>query len=183
MDAAAVDACFDLLLADQPGARAAFAACHAAGLGSGSATQQHLAAAGVLLAIAADFDDFRGLPAALAQFAQGWALTPAAPRPQDCPQDRPQDRAQIRPQDRLRLAAAQVAVPLLDHGVAHDAPQVLAAVAQVCFDYGVPFAAVRTISDRADDQAHVDFPSFVAEVASRYALEIIRHLMPLLSKI
>jgi adenosylhomocysteine nucleosidase len=53
----------------------------------------------------------------------------------------------------------------------------------VCFDYGVPFAAVRTISDRADDQAHVDFPSFVAEVASRYALEIVRHLMPLLSKI
>lgn len=48
-----------------------------------------------------------------------------------------------------------------------------AAVAQVCFDYGLPFAAVRTISDRADDQAHVDFPKFVAEVASRYALAII----------
>jgi hypothetical protein len=28
-----------------------------------------------------------------------------------------------------------------------------AAVAQVCHDYGVPFAAVRTISDRADDAA------------------------------
>lgn len=47
-----------------------------------------------------------------------------------------------------------------------------AAVAQVCLDYGVPFAAVRTISDRADDSAHVDFPSFVDKVASRYA-----HLM------
>ena len=57
-----------------------------------------------------------------------------------------------------------------------------AAVAQVCFDYGVPFAAVRTISDRADDQAHVDFPTFVAAVASRYALSIIENLMPLLSK-
>src|SRR5450830_52340 len=55
-----------------------------------------------------------------------------------------------------------------------------AAVAQVCFDYGVPFAAVRTISDRADDQAHVDFPTFVTEVASRYALAIIQNLMPLL---
>ncbi|WP_114972795.1 5'-methylthioadenosine/adenosylhomocysteine nucleosidase [Rhodoferax ferrireducens] len=55
-----------------------------------------------------------------------------------------------------------------------------AAVAQVCFDYGVPFAAVRTISDRADDQAHVDFPLFVTEVASRYALAIIQNLMPLL---
>lgn len=57
-----------------------------------------------------------------------------------------------------------------------------AAVAQVCFDYGVPFAAVRTISDRADDQAHVDFSSFVTEVASRYALVIIQNFMQLLSK-
>ena len=48
-----------------------------------------------------------------------------------------------------------------------------AAVAQVCFDYDVPFAAMRTISDRADDTAHVDFPKFVQEVASRYALSII----------
>ncbi|MEI8169436.1 MAG: 5'-methylthioadenosine/adenosylhomocysteine nucleosidase [Rhodoferax sp.] len=55
-----------------------------------------------------------------------------------------------------------------------------AAVAQVCFDYGVPFAAVRTISDRADDQAHVDFPTFVKEVASRYALAIVQNLMPML---
>jgi adenosylhomocysteine nucleosidase len=48
-----------------------------------------------------------------------------------------------------------------------------AAVAQVCADYRVPFAAVRTISDRADDTAHVDFPKFVTEVASVYALKII----------
>lgn len=57
-----------------------------------------------------------------------------------------------------------------------------AAVAQVCFDYGVPFAAVRTISDRADDQAHVDFPTFVAEVASQYALAIIGQFLALLPK-
>jgi uridine phosphorylase len=44
-----------------------------------------------------------------------------------------------------------------------------AAIAQVCHDYGVPFAAVRTISDRADDAAHGDFESFVREVASRYS--------------
>lgn len=55
-----------------------------------------------------------------------------------------------------------------------------AAVAQVCADYGVPFAAVRTISDRADDQAHVDFPAFVAEVASPYARAIVHQLMNLL---
>ncbi len=55
-----------------------------------------------------------------------------------------------------------------------------AAVAQACFDYGIPFAAVRTISDRADDTAHVDFPVFVKDVASLYAQAIIRELMKLL---
>ena len=48
-----------------------------------------------------------------------------------------------------------------------------AAMAQVCHDCGVPFAAVRTISDRADDAAHVDFERFVAQVASRYSLALI----------
>jgi adenosylhomocysteine nucleosidase len=48
-----------------------------------------------------------------------------------------------------------------------------AAVAQVCHDYGVPFAAVRTISDRADDTAHTDFQRFIREVASRYSLAIL----------
>jgi adenosylhomocysteine nucleosidase len=48
-----------------------------------------------------------------------------------------------------------------------------AAVAQVCHDYGVPFAAVRTISDRADDSAHVDFNAFVRDTASRYAVGIV----------
>ena len=52
-----------------------------------------------------------------------------------------------------------------------------AAVAQVCHDYGVPFAAVRTISDRADDAAHVDFPVFVREVASVYAQRIVAELL------
>lgn len=52
-----------------------------------------------------------------------------------------------------------------------------AAVAQVCHDYGVPFAAVRTISDRADDAAHVDFPAFVQTVASRYADHIVQGLL------
>ena len=48
-----------------------------------------------------------------------------------------------------------------------------AAVAQVCHDFAVPFAAVRTISDRADDSAHVDFGAFVKEVASAYSRDII----------
>ena len=48
-----------------------------------------------------------------------------------------------------------------------------AAVAQVCFDYRVPLAAVRTISDRADDAAHLDFERFLKDVASRVAHEVV----------
>ncbi len=48
-----------------------------------------------------------------------------------------------------------------------------AALAQVCADFGVPFAVLRTISDRADDSAHVDFAAFIAEVASAYTRAIV----------
>lgn len=52
-----------------------------------------------------------------------------------------------------------------------------AAFAQVCHDFGIPLAVVRTISDRADDAAHVDFPRFLREVASRYSGAVIHSLM------
>ncbi len=64
-----------------------------------------------------------------------------------------------------------------------DLPEALAvemegaAIAQVCHDYGLPFAAVRTISDRADDTAHVDFARFVQEVASRQSAAIVQALL------
>lgn len=48
-----------------------------------------------------------------------------------------------------------------------------AAVAQVCHDHGVPFGAVRTVSDRADDSAHVDFPLFLDRVARHYSAHIV----------
>ena len=48
-----------------------------------------------------------------------------------------------------------------------------AAVAQACADFGRPFAVVRTISDRADDTAHVDFARFIEEVASATTRAII----------
>ena len=48
-----------------------------------------------------------------------------------------------------------------------------AAFAQVCHDYGVPFAAVRTVSDRADDAAHGDFLTFIDQVASRHSAAIV----------
>jgi adenosylhomocysteine nucleosidase len=49
-----------------------------------------------------------------------------------------------------------------------------AAVAQVCHEYGVPFSVIRTLSDTADDQAHIDFPAFLNEVASLYSHGILR---------
>jgi adenosylhomocysteine nucleosidase len=52
-----------------------------------------------------------------------------------------------------------------------------AAMAQVCHDYGVPLAAVRTISDRADDAAHVDFPRFIQSIASRYSVAVLNRLL------
>ena len=55
-----------------------------------------------------------------------------------------------------------------------------AAVAQVCHDYGVAFGAVRTISDRADDSAHVDFQTFMDQVASRYTCTIVEKFLHLL---
>jgi adenosylhomocysteine nucleosidase len=64
--------------------------------------------------------------------------------------------------------------------LARELPEALAvemegaALAQVCHDFGVPFAVVRTVSDRADDSAHVDFVRFLAETASRTSEAIVR---------
>jgi len=51
-----------------------------------------------------------------------------------------------------------------------------AAVAQVCFEYEIPFTIIRTISDAADDSAHIDFTSFLSKVSSLYSVEIIKSL-------
>ena len=48
-----------------------------------------------------------------------------------------------------------------------------AAVAQACADFERPFVVLRTISDRADDTAHVDFGRFIDEVASVYTRVIV----------
>jgi len=52
-----------------------------------------------------------------------------------------------------------------------------AAMAQVCHDYQVPFAAVRIISDRADDDATIDFLHFIREIAARYSAEVMSALL------
>ena len=49
-----------------------------------------------------------------------------------------------------------------------------AAVAQVSFEMGRPFAVVRTISDNANENAAVDFTRFVEQVAARYAFSIVQ---------
>ncbi len=49
-----------------------------------------------------------------------------------------------------------------------------AAVAQVCFEFGVPFAVIRTISDGANEESPHDFMQFIERVASRYAFGIVK---------
>jgi adenosylhomocysteine nucleosidase len=72
--------------------------------------------------------------------------------------------------DATRLAALKNALPDL---LAVEMEG--AAVAQACFELGVPFAVVRTISDNANDSAATDFLHFVKTVASRYAVGIVRN--------
>ncbi|MDO5290337.1 MAG: 5'-methylthioadenosine/adenosylhomocysteine nucleosidase [Pseudomonadota bacterium] len=75
--------------------------------------------------------------------------------------------------DRFVATAAESAAlrAALPHALAVEMEG--AAVAQVCHDFGVPFAALRTISDRADDSAHVDFSRFIEQVASRYSQAVL----------
>lgn len=49
-----------------------------------------------------------------------------------------------------------------------------AAVAQVCYELGVPCGVIRTISDNANENAATDFMRFVKSVAARYAFYIVK---------
>jgi adenosylhomocysteine nucleosidase len=50
-----------------------------------------------------------------------------------------------------------------------------AAVAQVCYEYSIPFTIIRTISDNSNDNSHLDFPKFAKEIASEYALGVLKN--------
>lgn len=50
-----------------------------------------------------------------------------------------------------------------------------AAVAQVCYEYKVPFSIIRIISDKANDNATIDFSRFANSIASNYALGILKN--------
>lgn len=50
-----------------------------------------------------------------------------------------------------------------------------AAVAQICYEYDLPFSIIRIISDKADDNSSMDFPLFASKVASKYPLGILKN--------
>ncbi len=52
-----------------------------------------------------------------------------------------------------------------------------AAVAQVAHEYGLPFIVIRIISDKANEDSHIDFPRFIEKVASHFTAGIIRHMV------
>jgi len=52
-----------------------------------------------------------------------------------------------------------------------------AAVAQVCYEYQIPFTIIRTISDTADHQAELDFPKFIKAISSKYSEGILKELL------
>jgi adenosylhomocysteine nucleosidase len=52
-----------------------------------------------------------------------------------------------------------------------------AAVAQVCYEYDIPFVVVRSISDKADAIAHVDFSTYINNVARHYTWGLIEGMM------
>lgn len=52
-----------------------------------------------------------------------------------------------------------------------------AAVAQVCFEFNIPFTIIRTISDTADDHAPINFSKFINTISSKYSLEIIKNIL------
>ena len=82
--------------------------------------------------------------------------------------------------DRFVATAAESRALRGELGTALAVDMESAAVAQVCHDYGVPFCAVRTVSDRADDQAHVDFPAFLQQVARHYSGRMLETALSLL---
>jgi adenosylhomocysteine nucleosidase len=55
-----------------------------------------------------------------------------------------------------------------------------AAVAQVCYEYEIPFVVLRIISDESNENSSIDFPDFIKNVSSKYAYEIVRNMFALL---
>lgn len=56
-----------------------------------------------------------------------------------------------------------------------------AAVAQVCYEYEKPYIVFRTISDKADHSAAINFQKFIAEISNYYSRGFMRALVSILS--
>ncbi len=52
-----------------------------------------------------------------------------------------------------------------------------AAVAQICHEYNIPYVIIRTISDKADHSAAIDFKPFCCEIAAYYSNGIIAEFL------
>ena len=52
-----------------------------------------------------------------------------------------------------------------------------AAVAQVCHEYGIPYEVIRTISDKADHSAAMDFITFIRDIARHYSHGILKRMV------
>jgi len=101
--------------------------------------------------------------------------------------------------DSADRAALHLATPKLHHGLISSGDQFIhqkrkiidlkkmlpdllavemegAAVAQVCFEFGLPYTVIRTISDGANENSAMDFVHFIERVAARYAFHIVKRL-------
>ncbi len=57
------------------------------------------------------------------------------------------------------------------------------AVGQVCYEYNIPYAVIRTISDSANDHAPIDFALYIQNVAKYYTLGLILRILHVEQKI
>jgi adenosylhomocysteine nucleosidase len=73
------------------------------------------------------------------------------------------------------------------HKIRTDLPNTLCvemeggAVGQICHEYKVPYVVVRTISDGADEEAHLDFGRYIENVAKFYTLGVVSKIVHKLS--
>jgi adenosylhomocysteine nucleosidase len=56
-----------------------------------------------------------------------------------------------------------------------------AAVAQICRDYHVPLIMFRSISDKANDSAHIDFNAYIHHISRHYTWQLVQRIILLLS--
>lgn len=57
-----------------------------------------------------------------------------------------------------------------------------AAIAQVCAEHHVPYILFRTISDKANESAHVSLQDFSVKIASHYASGMVQEVLKLISE-